>query len=103
MNKLLLTVTSMILASSLAYAQAPAAKDRQAIKEQVKSACAADIATTGCTSEGREQMKCIKEYKKSHKDFKFSEGCKMARKEVREMHKNRKAHKDAKEDAKDTK
>ena len=115
MKKLLLTLTAMTLSANLAYAEttAPAAKSKEAIREevkaqreQVKSACSSDVSTTGCTGEGREQLKCIREYKKAHKDFKFSDACKAARKqgqevraEFKQMRKDRKAKKEATQEA----
>lgn len=60
--------------------------------EKVKAACSADIQATGCSQElGHGLMKCIHEYKKSHKEFSVSESCKAAAHEGREMHQERKA------------
>lgn len=100
MKKLLLTVSALILSSSLSFADIaapPPAKSKEAIREemkahmeQVKAACSADVATTGCSGEGRELMKCVHAYKKSHKEFKFSEGCQSAMKAGHQMRKERK-------------
>lgn len=99
MKKLLITLTALTL-SATAYAHG----DQGGM---MKEACAADVATTGCTGEGKEKMKCMHEYKKANKDFKFSEGCKMAFKDAREDRKEkrmeRKAKKDAKAEATETK
>ncbi len=111
MKNILFTLTAMILSSNMVYAETSAPKSKEEIREeikaqvaQIKAACAADIATTGCTSEGREQMRCIKEYKKAHKEFKFSDACKDARKGIRKerkaMRKERKAGKDEKSETK---
>ena len=111
MKKVLLTVTAVILSATLAYAQTEAtpAKSKEAIKEEikaqvekVKAACSADYTTMGCAGEGKEKAKCVREYKKSHKDFKFSDACKSAMKDGREMRAERKkmrkeAHKAKKE------
>ncbi|MEQ1723519.1 MAG: hypothetical protein ABL930_10115 [Pseudobdellovibrio sp.] len=101
MKKLLLTITVLVLSSTIAYADIAAppatAKSKEDIKEeirshieQVKTACAADVATTGCTGEGREMMKCVREYKKKNKDFKLNEDCHSAMKSGRELKKERK-------------
>jgi len=53
--------------------------------EAVDSACTADAATAGCGSEkvGTGLLKCMHAYKKAHKDFKFSDGCKSAMQKMR--------------------
>lgn len=90
MKNILIALTALTLSSGMAYAH-----------QDVKDACATDVATTGCKGEGKEKMQCLREYKKANKDFKFSEGCKSAFKEVRE---DRKAKREAKkEEKKDTK
>jgi hypothetical protein len=67
------------------------------MKEQIKTACAADITTTGCTSEfGHGLMKCIHAYKEANKDFKISDTCKAAAQEGRDMRKDRKEARKAK-------
>lgn len=101
MKKLLLTVSALILSSSLSFADIAAPPpdhkgkeehkaEMKAHMEQVKAACSADVAATGCKGEGREVMKCVHEYKKTNKDFKFSEGCREAMKAGHEMRKERK-------------
>ncbi len=98
MKKIMLTITALVMSSTMTYADmsAPAAKSREAIKEeikahleQVKTACASDVATAGCSSESREMMKCLIEHKNKNKDFKFSEGCQSALKSGRELRKER--------------
>lgn len=99
MKKLLLTVSALILSSSLSFADiaAPPTKSKEAMREemkaqmeQVKTACAPDVAAAGCSGEAREVMKCMREYKKNNKEFKFSEGCREAMKDGHEMRKERK-------------
>ena len=97
MKNLLIAFTALTLSSGLAYAN-----------QDVKDACAADVVTTGCKGEGKEKMKCLQDYKKANKDFKFSEGCKAAfhkhREEKKMKHAESKAkHEDKKEEKKDTK
>ena len=97
MKNILMTLTALTLTASLVYAS-----------NDVKDACASDLATTGCTGEGKAQINCLHEYKKANKDFKFSEGCKVAFKEHKEERKQkrdeRKAKREAgKEEKKDTK
>lgn len=61
------------------------------MREQIKAACSADIATTGCSSEfGQGLMKCIHAYKEANKDFKVSDSCKAAAKDGHHMHHERK-------------
>ena len=57
----------------------------QADKTQVNSACSADAQTAGCGGEvvGQGLLKCLHSYKKEHKDFKFSDGCKTAMKQLK--------------------
>ena len=66
------------------------------MREQVKAACAADIATTGCNSElGQGLMKCIHAYKEANKDFKVSDSCKAAAKDAHHMHHERREERKA--------
>jgi hypothetical protein len=102
MKKILFTISALVLSSAMASANmenasAATAKSKEAIKEeirsnleQVKASCSADMATTGCEGEGREKMKCVREYKKKNKDFKLSEACKSAMKSGQELRKERK-------------
>lgn len=80
MKKILVALTALSLSATLAYAHEGG---------DLKAACADDIAATGCTAEGKEQFKCMREFKKANKDFKFSDGCKSARKELREERKEK--------------
>jgi hypothetical protein len=68
-----------------------------AAKEQVNSACTADAQTAGCAGEkvGYGLLKCLHEYKKTHKDFKFSEGCKTSMKTLKTEKTEAKAEKAA--------
>lgn len=62
---------------------------------KIKAACSAEIAATGCADKdlGKGLLKCMHAYKKEHKEFKFSEGCKDVKKELKSM---RQARKEAK-------
>ncbi len=109
MNKFLLTTAALILSSTLAWAEEASTETKakeepkqemQAQKEEVKAACAQDVATTGCKAEGREQMKCIHDYKKKNKDFKFSDACKSAMKGAHEKHKEMKEERKEKREEK---
>ena len=73
--------TAVALALTLGFASAHAA-DIKSDKEGVNAACVQDAATAGCGSEvvGKGLLKCLHTYKKAHKDYKFSEGCKSAMK-----------------------
>lgn len=101
MKQLLLTVSALILSSSLSFADiAVPPSDHKGLEEykaemkahmeKLKVACSTDVAATGCKDKGREVMKCVHEYKKTNKDFKFSEGCREAMKAGHEMRKERK-------------
>ena len=105
MKNILGLIIGLTLAGSATYAQ-NIPVDKAAIKanieetkkklkeekEQVNNACTTDAKTAGCEGKvvGEGLMKCIHEYKKSHKDFKVSDGCKSAaqdlRKNGKEMH-----------------
>ncbi len=54
--------------------------------QAINSACKADAATAGCGDEvvGKGLLKCLHAYKKSHKEYKFSEGCRDAMKQLKE-------------------
>lgn len=69
--------------------------DMKSDKEGVAAACTQDSATAGCGSEvvGKGLLKCLHEYKKAHKEYKFSEGCKSAMKTLRADHKEKKSDK----------
>lgn len=56
--------------------------DAQAINQ----ACKNDAANTGCGGEvvGKGLLKCMHTYKQSHKDYKFSAGCRDAMKQMKE-------------------
>lgn len=67
---------------SILFFQMAEAKRSDSIKEEINKACATDAATSGCEGKkvGTGLLKCLRAYKKAHKDFKFSESCKAARK-----------------------
>lgn len=73
---------SFTLISSVAMAAGHEAKGPDA--QAIDSACTSDAATAGCGSEkvGTGLLKCLWGYKKEHKDFKFSDGCKTAMKKA---------------------
>lgn len=77
MNKI--TQISTFLAA-LALSQASFANDPtlQADRDAVNSSCSAEAATAGCgeAKVGSGLLKCIHAYRKDHKEFKISEGCK---------------------------
>jgi len=98
MNKI--TKTSTFLAA-LALCQMSFANDPtlQADRDAVNSSCSAEAATAGCASDakvGSGLLKCIHAYKKEHKEFKISEGCKSASQKLKADHEAHKAEKEAK-------
>lgn len=88
--------TVVITGSVVAFAN-----QREEMDAQVKQACAAEITTTGCgeKSIGRGLMRCMHEYKRAHKDFKISDGCREVKHQLKAEHKERKEAKAAKEAA----
>ncbi|MGZ3724700.1 MAG: hypothetical protein ACXWQQ_02835 [Pseudobdellovibrio sp.] len=73
-------------------------EERKEMKSKMEDACKADMDTTNCHQEmGKGMMKCMMEYKKAHKDFKWSDSCKAAMAEGKAM---RKEHKEEKKDMK---
>lgn len=104
MKKVLL-VSMMSLSMFAASVQAeeasvpPAAQPTVEQKAELKSdrvaataACQEEAKIAGCSDKvvGKGMLKCIRQYKKSHKDFKIGDSCKAAGKELR---KDRKAYK----------
>lgn len=65
-------------------------------KEAVSAACTAEAAAANCGDQkvGSGLVKCIRGYKKSHKNFKVSEGCKQAMKSLKaKKHEKKKSKK----------
>ncbi len=75
---------TLILLMSLASAS-QAAESKSADAQAVNAACAQESATAGCGDKkvGTGLLKCFAAYKKSHKDFKFSESCQNAKMTLR--------------------
>ena len=68
------------------------AEDKAELKEELKqdksvveAACVEEAKASGCEGKeiGKGLLKCVHAYKKEHKDFKFSDGCKSAMKELK--------------------
>jgi len=98
MNKVTQISTFLV---ALALGQASFASDPalQADRDAVNSSCSAEAATAGCPSDakvGSGLLKCIHAYKKDHKEFKISEGCKNASHKLKADHEAHKAKKEAK-------
>lgn len=99
--KIATTIMVVLSTSILAFAAEPTTTQpttkevKAQVKEQVQeaktkvtNACADDAAKAGCTGQsaeiGKGLMKCLHAYKKEHKDFKVSDSCKMASKDMKE-------------------
>ncbi len=84
---------SLLFISAVSFGEGKAAPGKDA--QATNTACASDAATAGCGDQkvGTGLMKCMWGYKKAHKDFKFSEGCRTAMKTQREDKKEHKAEK----------
>lgn len=76
-------VLSVCIHSS-AFAAKPTAQDK-ADAANINSACTQDAAATGCSGEvvGKGLLKCMHQYKKQNKAFRFSAGCRAAMKQLR--------------------
>lgn len=72
--------------------------EMEAGRNAVESACTAEASETGCTGKevGKGLLKCMHEYKKAHKDFKFSDACKNATKDLKHERKEFRKHKKVK-------
>lgn len=68
---------------------------KKADNEAINTACAADAKTAGCADKkvGGGLLRCLHDYKKEHKDFALSAGCKTA---VEKRHDDQKQHGDHK-------
>ena len=75
--------TLILMMSFAAVSQAGESKSADA--QAVNTACAQDGVTAGCGDKkvGTGLLRCLAAYKKAHKDFKFSESCKNAKKTLR--------------------
>ncbi len=84
---LVLSLFALSAASAFA-ADATISADNQSID----NACKAEAQTAGCGNEvvGKGLLRCLHAYKKSNKDFKFSDGCKTA---LKQRHQDEKAGK----------
>ena len=67
----------MLLTSTVVEAKKP---DTSATAIAINNACTTEAATAGCGSEvvGMGLLKCIYSYKKLHRNFQFSNGCRQA-------------------------
>jgi hypothetical protein len=73
------------LSTSVFAGNKPTEKDK-ADAAAINSACEADAKATGCSGMvvGKGLLKCMHKYKHQHKDYKFSDGCKSAMKQLKE-------------------
>lgn len=72
-----------------------AGESKRAEAQAVDQACAQDAQTAGCGNAqvGTGLIKCIHAYKKEHKDFKVSEGCRDSFKKLKEAKRERREEK----------
>jgi len=89
LKSVFMTVFLMASVSTLAKG------DRAVKNEEIKKACAAEIATSGCGDKdlGQGLLRCLHAYKKEHKDMVISDSCKNQRKEIREKRQAKKIEK----------
>ncbi len=78
------TIFKSILFLTIAFT-ANAKENLSADAQAVNAACAQEAATAGCGTEkvGSGLLKCLAAYKKNHKEFKFSDGCKTAKQKMK--------------------
>ena len=81
-------VSLVLVASVSSFAKG----DHAAKDAEIKSACSAEIAASGCGDKdlGKGLLKCLHAYKKEHKDMVVSESCKSLRKELRDKRQSKK-------------
>ncbi len=86
MTKFTKTLLAAFLFTCAAGAHAEKNPEMKADAQAINSACGKDAETTGCGGKvvGKGLLKCMREYKQSHKEYKFSEGCRDAMKKMRE-------------------
>ena len=81
----------MLFAATLAFSFSAVAnaEEKGLLKEDaqvINAACQPEAAATGCGGKvvGKGLLKCMGAYKKTHRDFRFSPGCRDAMKRMRE-------------------
>lgn len=81
-KKVLITTTLVLSFAVVANAQGVLKQDAQVIN----AACEPEATAAGCGGEvvGKGLLRCMGSYKKTHKEFKFSEGCRGAMKRLKE-------------------
>ena len=80
----------MLFAATLAFSFSAVAnaEEKGLLKEDaqvINAACQPEAAATGCGGKvvGKGLLKCMGAYKKAHRDFRFSPGCRDAMKRMR--------------------
>lgn len=85
-NALRVLLAAACLAGFALNAHADKNPQLKADAQQINTACQQDAQDAGCGNMvvGKGLLKCMHEYKKTHKGHKFSAGCRSAMKEMRE-------------------
>lgn len=80
--KNLISTVAILSVSLSAFAADP---KLQGDREAVDKACASEASQAGCANAqvGSGLLKCIHAYRREHRDFKVSDGCKAAMKQLR--------------------
>lgn len=91
-----LIMSFVTLSTVVVFAQGGAGKEE--LKKDVQAvnvACQEEAKAAGCEGKevGKGLLKCVREYRKANKEFKVSDGCKDALKELRAERKKHKAEK----------
>jgi hypothetical protein len=79
-------LTAAILFAFAVNANAEKNTEMKADAQAIDAACKKDAADVGCGGKvvGKGLLRCMHEYKESHKDHKFSEDCREAMKKMKE-------------------
>jgi hypothetical protein len=87
------TLSLSLLVVLFSFSNSFAGENKSSDAQAVDQACTAEAQTASCGSEkvGTGLLKCLHAYRKEHKDFKPSEGCKTAMKKLHEDRKVKKA------------
>jgi len=88
-------LTAVIFFAFAVNANAEKNPEMKADAQAIDAACKKDAADVGCGDKivGKGLLKCMHEYKETHKDHKFSEDCREAMKKMKEERKEEKGNK----------
>ncbi len=93
-----LIMSFITLSTVVVFAQGGSSTGKEELKKDAQAvnvACQEEAKAAGCEGKevGKGLLKCVREYRKANKEFKVSDGCKDALKELRAERKKHKAEK----------